>query len=178
MAFLFHKFQEAVKTLARSPTFSKDPRQLQFEADINRLFLYTSYIRLGKNADEADAEEIIDMASKSSVADQQKQVQENIHSQIMAFCMSMNEILCPGVKNLDKPLESSQQLNTSPRRSGLTFAVGGGNPRTSTSDVPETRPLNKAEVSQRLKDLIGLYTKYQAISDTTPRGWPRLIFRW
>ncbi|KAF3960917.1 hypothetical protein CMV_014406 [Castanea mollissima] len=41
MAFLFNKFQEAVKTLAKSPTFARDPRQLQFEADINRLFLYT-----------------------------------------------------------------------------------------------------------------------------------------
>ncbi|KAF3962372.1 hypothetical protein CMV_013111 [Castanea mollissima] len=63
MAFLFNKFQEAVKTLAKSPTFARDPRQLQFEADINRLFLYTSYNRLGRDAEEADAEEIIEMAT-------------------------------------------------------------------------------------------------------------------
>ena len=30
-----------MKTLAKSPTFARHPRQLQFESDINRLFLYT-----------------------------------------------------------------------------------------------------------------------------------------
>ncbi|KAL9251605.1 hypothetical protein AKJ16_DCAP14832 [Drosera capensis] len=76
---------QAVKSLAKSPTFSRGPRHLQFEADINRPFLYTSYKLLGREATEADAEEIIDIASKASLADQQKQVQENIHSQIKVF---------------------------------------------------------------------------------------------
>ncbi|KAL5095858.1 hypothetical protein RYX36_000185, partial [Vicia faba] len=71
-------FQEGVKTLARSPTFAfaRDPRQLQFEVDLNRLFFYTSYNRLGKNASETEAEEIIEIASKASVSDQQMLVQE------------------------------------------------------------------------------------------------------
>ncbi|KAL5073002.1 hypothetical protein RYX36_011986, partial [Vicia faba] len=71
-------FQEGVKTLAKSPTFAfaRDPRQLQFEVDLNRLFFYTSYNRLGKNASETEAEEIIEIASKASIADQQMLVQE------------------------------------------------------------------------------------------------------
>ncbi|CAL5419699.1 unnamed protein product [Camellia sinensis] len=32
----------AVRILARNPTFARNPRHIQFEADINRLFLYTS----------------------------------------------------------------------------------------------------------------------------------------
>lgn len=81
-----------------------------------------SYNRLGKDADEADAEEIIDMASKASAAEQQKQVQENIHSQITSFCMSMDKILLPDIAEKDD--ESSVQSNATPRRSGLSFAVG------------------------------------------------------
>ncbi|KAK8480520.1 hypothetical protein V6N13_134762 [Hibiscus sabdariffa] len=119
MASLFNKFQDAVGVLAKSPTFAKYRRKLQFEDDINLLFMYTSYNRLGKDAEEADAEEIIDMASKASFADQQLQVQENVHDQIKNFCTAMDEILLPG------------------------------------SAVPETRPVKRAEFSQRLKDSIG-----------------------
>ncbi|KAK9275779.1 hypothetical protein L1049_023048 [Liquidambar formosana] len=122
-----------VNTLAKSPTFAKNPRQLQFEADINRLFLYTSYNRLGRDADEADAEEIIDMAGKASVADQQKQVQENIHSQIKTFCTSMDEILLPDIKKVNELLGSPPQTTAAPRRSGLSFAVGRNGP---PSDCP------------------------------------------
>ncbi|KAL5759140.1 hypothetical protein ACOSP7_017658 [Xanthoceras sorbifolium] len=128
MAFIFQKFQEALKTLAKSPTFARDPRQLQFEADLNRLFLYTSFNRLGRNADEADADEIIDMASKASVSEQQKQVQENIHFQMKNFCISMDEILLPDMVNKHGPI--SPQSNAAPRRSGLSFAVGKSGPPT------------------------------------------------
>lgn len=154
MAFLFQKFQQAVKTLAKSPTFAKDPRHLQFEADINRLFLYTSYNRIGKDADEADVEEIIDMANKASLADQQKQVQENIHCQVKNFCMLMDEILLP-VKKIEERFESAAQVNKS-SQSGLRFAVG----RTGSSPshqpvVPETNSLKLADVSQAVKDQLG-----------------------
>ncbi|KAJ1422100.1 DNA-binding barrel domain superfamily [Sesbania bispinosa] len=139
MAFLFQKFQEVVKTLAKSPTFARDPRQLQFEVDINRLFLYTSYNRLGKNADEADAEEIIEMANKASVADQQMQVQENIHSQIKAFCTFMDELLLPN-KMVNDSFDSTK---------------GRCDPPTNYPVVPKQRPLSQAEVSQKLKDQLG-----------------------
>ncbi|XP_061362692.1 uncharacterized protein LOC133306392 isoform X4 [Gastrolobium bilobum] len=124
MAFLFQKFQEAVKTLAKNPAFARDPRQLQFEVDINRLFLYTSYNRLGKNADEADAEEIIAIASKASVADQQMQVQENVHSQIKAFCTFMDEVLLPNEKMVNGPFELSHQANILPHCTGLSSPNG------------------------------------------------------
>ncbi|GLT87093.1 hypothetical protein SLE2022_051930 [Rubroshorea leprosula] len=155
MAFLFNKFQEAVKTLAKSPMFARDPRHLQFEADINRLFLYTSYNRLGKDADEADAEEIINMAGKASLANQQKQVQENIHDQIRDFCTSMDEILLPETMKIDESPESPARLNAAPRRSGLSFAVGNSSSPSGFPAVPQTRPLKGTEVSQKLKDLIG-----------------------
>ncbi|KAK7264128.1 hypothetical protein RJT34_31732 [Clitoria ternatea] len=143
MAFLFQKFQEAVKTLAKNPVFAKDPRQLQFEADINRLFLYTSYNRLGKNAEEADAEEIIEMARKASVADQQMQVQENVHSQIKTFCTFMDEILLPNERMMND--QFSQQAISSPQHSRLSSAEASS----------KQGPLSQAEVSQKLKDRLG-----------------------
>jgi hypothetical protein len=85
---------------------------------------------LGKNAEEADAEEIIEMASKASVADQQKQVQENIHFQITNFCSTMNEILLPDLEKRSQKDEAPAQSNAAPRRSGLSFAVGKSGPPT------------------------------------------------
>lgn len=124
MASYFQKFRQAVKTLAKRPTLSKDPRQLQFEADINRLFLYSSYNRLGKNADEANVEEIIELAGKTTFADQQIQVHENVHSQLKNFCAFMDEILIPNEKMSNDPLGLSKQSSVLPRRSGLGLAVG------------------------------------------------------
>ncbi|XP_024987349.1 uncharacterized protein LOC112522460 [Cynara cardunculus var. scolymus] len=154
MASLFQKFQQFVGTLAKSPTFAKEPRRLQFEADINRLFLYTSYNRVGKDAEEADVEEIINMASKAELADQERQVQENIHSQITNFCTSMDEILLPDIKAHDEALESSQK-NTTPRQSGLSLAIGRTASASMDLAIPETKPLTFAELSQRLKELMG-----------------------
>ncbi|XP_039006443.1 uncharacterized protein LOC120134034 isoform X2 [Hibiscus syriacus] len=84
--------------------------------------MYTSYNSLGKNADEADADQIIDMAIKASFDDQQKQVQENIHNQIKRFCTAMDEILI----NINEPQES--QSKATPSRSGLSLAVGKNSP--------------------------------------------------
>ena len=123
----FQEIHRGRKILAKRPSFSKDPRQLQFQADINRLFLYSSYNQLGKSADEANVEEIIEMANKASFADQQMQVQENVHSQIKAFCTFMDEILLPDKKMVNDFSELSRQTNTLPHRSGLSFAVGRSN---------------------------------------------------
>ncbi|OAY78781.1 hypothetical protein ACMD2_08428 [Ananas comosus] len=148
MAFLFHKFQEAVKSLAKSRAFARDPRHLQFEADVNRLFLYTSYNRLGKNADEKDADEIIEMGSKASVSDQQRQVQENVHFQIKNISQTMDSILRPDTdRNTPNSVPDSQNGS---RRSGLSFAIGS-----SATVVPATRPLSHRELSQSLRDSIG-----------------------
>ncbi|CAH9077870.1 unnamed protein product [Cuscuta epithymum] len=154
MAFLFNKFQEAVKVLARSPTVSRDPRHFQFQSDINRLFLYTCHHRLGKGADEKDVEEIIDMASNAPLVDQQKQVQENVHSQIKTFCTCMDEILLPDVKSHVEP-HSPSECSSPPRRGGLSLAVGGSSPLNNCSAVPQTKGLKRAEVSQSLRELIG-----------------------
>ncbi|KAL5208658.1 hypothetical protein ABZP36_033093 [Zizania latifolia] len=48
---------------------------------------FPCYYRLGANAEEKDAKEIIDMASKASVAEQQKQVQENVHYQLYKYVL-------------------------------------------------------------------------------------------
>lgn len=87
-----------------------------------------SYNRLGKDGVEADAEEIIDMAGKASLADQQKQVQENAHSQITSFCKYMDHILQPDLTVKDKQGTSSSENNSSPRRSGLSLAIGRTTP--------------------------------------------------
>lgn len=87
-----------------------------------------SYNRLGRNADEADAEDIIDMASKASFSDQQKQVQENIHYQIKNFCNILNGVLLPDSENKNELPESCPQTNVAPRYSGLSFAVGSSVP--------------------------------------------------
>ncbi|KAF3597507.1 hypothetical protein DY000_02026241 [Brassica cretica] len=189
VCFITFRFLQAVGVLAKSTTFAKNPRQLQFEADINKLFMYTrlvwfylalavvlvsfqflwntstsfrahekqwcaSFNRLGREAVETDAEEIIEMAGKTSLSEQQKQVQENIHYQVGNFCSLMDGILSPDVtKN-----ESGSQTATPPRRqSGLTFAVGGSNasPAADKPLVPETKPLKLSEVSQRLMDQLG-----------------------
>jgi hypothetical protein len=63
------------------------------------------------------------LASKASVADQQKQVQENVHYQLRHMCQAMDNILCPDTTN-DPTKEPSEAHNHS-RRSGLSFAVGG-----------------------------------------------------
>ncbi|VVB17512.1 unnamed protein product [Arabis nemorensis] len=154
MASLFNKFQQAVGVLAKSTTFAKNPRQLQFEADINKLFMYTSYNRLGREAEETDAEEIIEMAGKTSLSEQQKQVQENIHYQVENFCSLMDRILLPDV---DKNESGSQSTSPPRRQSGLTFAIGRNNafPNADKPLVPETKPLKFDEVSQRLMDQMG-----------------------
>lgn len=83
-----------------------------------------SYNRLGRNADEADAEVIINMATNASLTEQQKQVQENIHEQIKLFSMHMDGILLPNKKMADNRVSSSSERTTATRRSGLGFAVG------------------------------------------------------
>lgn len=85
---------------------------------------------MGKNAEEADVEEIIDMATKASIVDQEKVVQENVHSQIKSFCMSMDKILLPEAEKRNEPIELPQQTNAASRRSGLIFAVGSNSSKT------------------------------------------------
>ncbi|KAG6410385.1 hypothetical protein SASPL_128443 [Salvia splendens] len=183
MAFLFQKFQEAVKVLAKSPTFAKQGRHLQFEADMNKLFLFTSYDRLGKNAEEADADEIIEMASKANLEEQQKQVQENIHEQISTFCKYIDDILRPDPRKANTP-NSSSEAKTAPRRSGLGLAVGRTTPmdRNPSMAVPETKMIKRYEVSQNLKDLLDYTLEIKpsqiqhkdAGQDTFPGTYPRV----
>ncbi|KAG8071553.1 hypothetical protein GUJ93_ZPchr0006g43317 [Zizania palustris] len=130
--------------------FARDPRHLQFEVDVNRLFLYTSYYRLGVNAEEKDAEEIIDMASKASVDEQQKQVQENVHYQLTNMCQAMDSILLPDTANC--PSQVPSEAHNYPRRSGLSFAVGTGVASGNKPAVPATRPLTRAELSNKFRD--------------------------
>jgi len=80
---------------------------------------------LGKNASEADAEEIIEMATKASVVDQQMVVQENVHSQIKAFCTFMDEVFLPNEKKVnDVSFELSQQTKILPQHIDLKSANG------------------------------------------------------
>ena len=58
------------------------------------------------------------MACKASLADQQNQVQENIHAQIKSFCMFMNEILIPDNKRIGDAHELPAQPTIAPRGNG------------------------------------------------------------
>ncbi|KAJ4746951.1 C5orf35 [Rhynchospora pubera] len=157
MAFLFRKFQQAAKSAAKSPMFGRDPRNLQFETDINRLFLYTSYNRLGENAEEKDAEELIEMATRASVSEQQMQVHENVHFQIKNISQAMDGALVPDV-GPDQP-DPSRVSPKEPQRKGLSFAVGKGTASSNIPDncaaIPATRHLTRHELSQAVKDQIG-----------------------
>lgn len=79
---------------------------------------------MGKNADEANVEEIIELAGKTSFVDQQIQVHENVHSQLKMFCAFMDEILIPNEKRSNDPLGLSKESSVLPCRSGLSLAVG------------------------------------------------------
>ncbi|TQD90409.1 hypothetical protein C1H46_024046 [Malus baccata] len=125
--------------------FNRNPRQLR-------------YNRLGRDEDEADVDKIIDMANKASIADQQIQVQENIHLQIKNFCVSMDEVLLPNVKKINEGTESPKQSNAATRRSAFSFAIGRSGPPVKhhvmifSTEVPEKRPLERTDVSQKLYD--------------------------
>lgn len=84
-----------------------------------------SYNRLGREAEETDAEEIIEMAGKATLSEQQKQVQENIHYQVENFCSLMDGILLSDVRKNESGSQSTSP--PPPRRSGLTFAIGSNN---------------------------------------------------
>ena len=79
---------------------------------------------LGRDADEAKAEEFNEMACKASLADQQKQLQENIHAQIQSFTMCINEILLPYTKRIVEAQELPPQPIVAPCQSGLGFDIG------------------------------------------------------
>ncbi|KAF3964503.1 hypothetical protein CMV_011214 [Castanea mollissima] len=104
------------------------PRQLQFEAGINKLFLYT------RDADEANVEEFNEMACKVILADQQKQLAENIHAQIKSFSMCINEILLPYTKRIVEAQELPPQPIATLCQSGLSFDIGKNGQPTSCPD--------------------------------------------
>lgn len=90
---------------------------------------------MGRDASDAEIDEIIDMGSKAPLADQQEQVQENIYSQIKDFCTSMDEILCTDFRSTKEPISTEQ--NAGIRRSGLSLAVGRSTPtKTSPGGLP------------------------------------------
>ena len=77
------------------------------------------------------------MASKASLADQQNQVQENIHAQIKSFSMFMNEILIPDNKRIGDAHELPPQPIAAPCWSSLSFAIDkNGQPTNHPGKVP------------------------------------------
>ena len=58
------------------------------------------------------------MTSKASLADQQSQVQENVHAQVKIFTMSMDEILIPDNKRIGDAHELPAQPTTAPCGNG------------------------------------------------------------
>jgi len=138
---------------------------MNFTAILSFYYCALSYYRLGENAEERDAEEIIDLAGKASVAEQQNQVQENVHYQLTHMCQAMDGILRPDVTN--DPSKDPSETHSYSRRSGLSFAVGGAASANKLSAaIPATRPITQAELSNRFRDHFG-YTL-----DIKPSGIP------
>ena len=77
----------------------------------NFFFLFNC---LGRDVDEAKAEEFNEMACKASLADQQKQVRENIHAQIKSFSTCIDEILLPYTKRIGDAQDLPPQLIDAP----------------------------------------------------------------
>ena len=69
---------------------------------------------LGRDADEAKAEEFNEMACKASLADQQMQVQENIHAHIKSFSMCIDEILLLYIERIGEAQELPPQPIVAP----------------------------------------------------------------
>ncbi|GAA0185005.1 hypothetical protein LIER_32293 [Lithospermum erythrorhizon] len=113
------------------------------------------YCRLGKDASEADAEEIINLAGTASLDDQKIQVQENIHFQINSFCSHIDGLLLPDLKTGEEPLTSLSGNTNTTRKSDLGLAVGGSAKLTDHHALPKTNALTRAQVSLRVKDLMG-----------------------
>ena len=63
------------------------------------------------------------MASKASIADQQSQLQENVHAQIKGLSMTMDELLILDTKRIGDAHEMPQQPIAASRWSGHGFAV-------------------------------------------------------
>eukprot|EP01018_Ginkgo_biloba_P011470 Gb_02119 [translate_table: standard] len=155
MAALIQKLRQLWETFPKKSLFNKvDQRKLQFENDMHRLFLATSYNHFIKNACEKDAKEICDLASRTSFNDQQKQVQGNIHFQIKAICGAMDDILVMEVQK-EKPKDEEIPVKQSTRPSGLSFAVGGNRTSPHSTVVASTRPMKSLELSNALKEHIG-----------------------
>ena len=54
------------------------------------------------------------MAGKASIANQQSQLQENVHAQIKIFSMTMDEILIPDTKRIGDAHELPPQPIAAP----------------------------------------------------------------
>ena len=78
---------------------------------------------MGRDVDEAKAEEFNKMACKASLADQQKQVRENIHAQIKSFSTCIDEVLLPYTKRIGKAQELPPHPIAAPCQSGLDILI-------------------------------------------------------
>ncbi|KAL4625215.1 hypothetical protein ACB092_05G009000 [Castanea dentata] len=81
------------------------------------------------------------MACKASLADQQKQLQENIHAQIKSFSMCINEILLPYTKRIVEAQELPPQPIATPCLSGLGFDIGRNGQPTDRPTKQEIQPV-------------------------------------
>ncbi|KAI5067035.1 hypothetical protein GOP47_0017563 [Adiantum capillus-veneris] len=97
-----------------------DRRKMQFEIDIHRLFLLTSYHRQGSESLDALGE----LGVKLSSEEQQRVVQDNVHKQVTHIGESLDDILLP------EPQCKMPAPDACKKPSGLSFAVGSRAPMT------------------------------------------------
>ncbi|KAL2645335.1 hypothetical protein R1flu_012922 [Riccia fluitans] len=138
-----------------SPFRQVDKRQLQHEIDTYRLFLLTSYNRLGGSGEEL-AKELQASADSKPFTTLQDEVQSNVHQQISAVSQMLDGILLKDGK-IGEPL-------IKPRPSGLSFAVGHALPQVEREKVVKTNNLDRVEVAEKFYEHFG-YTLLTKRSD-------------
>ncbi|KAL3698291.1 hypothetical protein R1sor_012367 [Riccia sorocarpa] len=130
-----------------SPFRQVDKRQLQHEIDTYRLFLLTSYNRLGASGDEELAKEVQGLADSKPFATRQAEVHSNVHQQISVISQMLDGALLKSGK-ISEPV-------VKPRPSGLSFAVGHVTVEDPREKTVETNALSRAEVSEKFYEHFG-----------------------
>lgn len=103
-----------------------DRRKMQFEIDMHRLFLLTSYQRQGSES----LDKLSELGNKLSLEEHQRVVQQNVHEQITHIGEALDDIL------LAEPCRKMLAQEVPKRRpSGLSFAIG---PQAPKVEDPET----------------------------------------
>ncbi|GAQ82593.1 hypothetical protein KFL_001160270 [Klebsormidium nitens] len=148
-------FKKLLDAFSPSSFFQKlNKRRLQQEIDTHRLFLLTRYKACEQQGTALATDVIQKEADETSFEEQKKQVQENVHRQIVAISRLLHSALTPGWEQAQ--IEVRERLSRTKRQSGLGMAVGGGASHQPGSDLKtDVRTISREELSEKLRAALG-----------------------